>query len=82
MAVDRAGLFCKVAWVYCTAIIFCEKIFCFKRLSNFKTPAVFFILELDKTGILLHITQNTEKSRFYQNSTIVLVNFSGNSEQS
>ena len=62
--------------------MFYEKIFCFKRLSNFKTEAVLFYFEtLDKNGIFLHI-ENTKKFRFYQNSRLFSVNFSENSEQS
>ena len=46
VAVERANLFCKVAFIYYTTITFFTKIFCFKQLSNFKTQAVSFALKL------------------------------------
>ena len=59
-----------------------EKTFCFKRLSNIKTQVVLFILKLLIKLVYSFISQNTKKSQFYQNSTLFLVNFSENSEQS
>ena len=43
---------------------------CFKRLSSLKIQAVFFILKLLIKLVYTFISQNTKKSRFYENSTL------------
>ena len=83
VTVERANFFCKVAWVY---ILYHNNVLCkmfyFKRLSNVKTQAVFFILKLLIKLVYAFISQNTKKFRFYENSTLFSVNFNENSEQS
>ena len=51
-------------YTYCPMIMFYEKTFCFKRLSNFKTEVVFFILKLLIKLVYSFISQNTKKLRF------------------
>ena len=61
-------------YTYCNTIMFYEKMFCFKRLSNFKTQAVFFILKLLIKLVYFFIPQTTKKSLFRLYSVKILNN--------
>ena len=61
----------QYGYTYCITIILCEKMFCFKRSSNFKTQAVSFILRLLIKLVYSFISQNTKKSQFLSKFDIV-----------